>query len=713
MHLTSEQNSAIAEIDNNLQIIACAGSGKTEVITRRIANILANKGDVRPENIVAFTFTEKAAENMRNRIISVVGEKDQSDLSKMYLGTIHAFCRKLLFENTDIYRDFEILDTVKEHLFIARYHDECGMDMLGLNSEYDTALFVSCIEKLIDDYENNDNWSEQNREVFNAYKQCLINHKFINFSMLIHETLEQIGINKEINSYLSQVKYLVVDEYQDIDDLQEKLIRKISEYGANICVVGDDDQTIYQFRGSNANNMIGFASRYCNVSQVKMETNFRCAKAIVDVADTVIKKNSNRLPKQMVSGLDKANGNVFVIEGDGRDDEYKQIAQQIKKLYNEGTPYFEIAILIRKRKVLNELCDTLEKNDIPFIADSTDAFFEGEYINAFTEILRFMRDADREALYNTWINYVESESLVIGYKKLRKIVRQGGDALQTPLKNIFEEFISSVDFTNSKYSDAQERERDKLCFLRILVDVDKIYADQQLSARVSRASTFIERSAADEYQKLPVNDAEQNGVQIMTVHKSKGLEFDTVFIPDLEKGMFPARKIGGRQFWHVLGDYFEKKRAQYESTTEDERKLFYVAVTRAKKNLYIGFDSSENDVSNFVEEACRSEYVDFDIKKVLRAQSERNLAKQSRRKNNMSYSDSWENEMNYGDDYEETITIDVVRLQRDMKNDAMGAFFGGGFGGAMIEASDIERASPEELVEMAQRKGIDLRKYSI
>ena len=167
VRLTPEQQEAISEIDRNLQIIACAGSGKTEVITRRIANILQNKPDISPGNIVAFTFTEKAAESMKGRIKRALGQHSASEIDSMYVGTIHGFCYHLLNKYTDQFRDYKILDTVKSHLFVERYATDCGMSSLELEPHpRNIKLFLECIDKMIDDYENRDAWTpEQNGRI--------------------------------------------------------------------------------------------------------------------------------------------------------------------------------------------------------------------------------------------------------------------------------------------------------------------------------------------------------------------------------------------------------------------------------------------------------------------------------------------------------------------------------------------------------------------
>ena len=166
MELTTEQKEAISEIDRNLQTITCAGSGNTEVITRRIANILQSKPAIKPENIVAFTFTEKAAESMKKRIAKALGSDSTYTIEKMYIGTIHGFCYHLLNKYTEQFREYKVLDSVKSHLFVARYCKECGMSDLNLEPyPRNVNLFLQCIDKMIDDYDNADTWTQDQRDV--------------------------------------------------------------------------------------------------------------------------------------------------------------------------------------------------------------------------------------------------------------------------------------------------------------------------------------------------------------------------------------------------------------------------------------------------------------------------------------------------------------------------------------------------------------------
>ena len=204
-----------------------------------------------------------------------------------------------------------------------------------------------------------------------------------------------------------------MDEYQDVNDLQEKLIRAIADHGANICVVGDDDQTIYQFRGSNADNMISFPRRYPDVWQIRLEENFRCQKEIVDVASNVIMHNERRLQKQMTSGATTVSS---VLQARGYWDinaEFSAIAERISQLHLEGLPYKDIAVLVRKGKYVPQIAKNLALRDIPYTADSAEEFFGSIYFPRFVETLRMLDSIDKAALYEQWEDIAEDTAFLI------------------------------------------------------------------------------------------------------------------------------------------------------------------------------------------------------------------------------------------------------------------------------------------------------------
>ena len=611
VRLTPEQQEAISEIDHNLQIIACAGSGKTEVITHRIVNILQSKPNIKPENIVAFTFTVKAAESMKSRIEKALGADSGYSIDQMYIGTIHSFCYHLLNKYTEKFKEYRILDTVKSHLFVARYCAECGMSDLDLDPyPFNVNLFLQCIDKMIDDYDNAASWTQEQRDVLNKYIECLYNHNYIDFALMIFETLRQIESNPEVKDYLSQIKYLVVDEYQDINDLQEKLILRIAECGANICVVGDDDQTIYQFRGSNANNMISFSERYADVYQVRLEKNFRCTPGIVDVADCVIGHNNRRIAKKMVSGTKGLQSVIEAKRFTDKKEQFDAIARQVIELHRAGIPYSEMAILVRKGKVIAPISSAFDRAGVPFEADSAEHFFSGNYFNRFVVTLQILADIDKARLYECWQDIIERTAFNVGFRFLRSSARGGA----LPLSKIIQGFCEKIEFLNEDAEDVEDRRINLDGIVKILDDYDEIYGDWQLSARISGVLRFLDTQAADEYKyhSFRPKDPDIDAVQIMTVHKSKGLEFHTVFLPELTMKEFPISNIGGKKYYHVLGGVFEENKDKYQSDLEDERKLFYVAVTRAKQNLYMTYELSSQPVSCFVKEAAASSYLKLD-----------------------------------------------------------------------------------------------------
>lgn len=602
---TEAQMSAINEIEQNLQIIACAGSGKTEVITRRISNILKSKKDVLPEGIVAFTFTEKAAEVMKNRVKkALLDENVECDIENMYIGTIHAFCFDILKKYTDKYENIKILDGAKNYLFVKRYEKECGINTLQLQAyPRDIHLFFECKEKMIDDYDNRLEWDEKSRQALEEYIECLYKHNFIDFSLLIFETIRQIEENPNVKEYLSTIKYLIVDEYQDVNDMQEKLIKHIVAAGANICVVGDDDQTIYQFRGSDSNNMVSFDERYSNVKQIRLEDNFRSAKQVIDVAKSVIENNSIRLQKNMIS-RNSIQGKVQAIRFDSEEDEYNGIINKIIETHQAGVPYHEIAVLVRKGKYIKHIASGLESKGVLCLYDSVENYFESEAFCRYIIVLKMMETLDKAELYDSWKNIISDEDFSKGFKYLRMCSRNGGDSRVARLSSIISKFCDIVNYADEEAING---------IVRILDDYDEIYGDYQLTARVGRIIDFLSREAIEEYKHAKfISQKDIDAVQIMTIHQAKGLEFDTVFMIKLEDGEFPGHKHGGRKFWNILGEHFENNKEKYITNIDEERNLFYVAVTRAKRQVFMTYQLSKHSVSMFVKESAKSKYLSID-----------------------------------------------------------------------------------------------------
>lgn len=687
MELTKQQQKAVNEINHNLQIIACAGSGKTEVITRRIANILLNKPEVLPENLVAFTFTEKAAQNMQERIKKVLNENEEfnSDtLENMYIGTIHGFCYQILKDYCEEFKDFKILDTVKNYLYIKRYYNECGMKDLNLEfNRFNIKLFLDCIDKLIYDYDNYEEWDEANKKALESYKKSLYEKKYFDFSLLIHEALKQLKENKNI---LKNIKYLIVDEYQDVDDLQEEIIQCFYNNGVNICVVGDDDQTIYRFRGSNANNMIHFADKYADVVQIKLEDNFRSEKAVIDVADTVISQNQHRLEKSIKANRNNQ-GKVIAKRFESIREQNEYIASEIKQLKQNGIAYKDIAILVRKGKFIagNEkisgIAEALNQYEIPYEANSAEYFFQGNYYLKIIKTLEILTNFNKSDLYDCWKDCISQENFNQGFRYLRKIASSNISLVEDVKK--FLELIGFFDETGSDYEERMEMIEG---VIGIFTDYDEIYKDYQLTAKINGLIKFLEEEAAEQYKykSFKKEDENEDKVQVMTVHKAKGLEYYAVFLPNLEENEFPSKSIGGKKYWHVLGNDFEQKKEKFEGDEEDERKLFYVAVTRAKEKLYLTYQLKNNDLSVFVKEAYQSKYLDID-------------------QEDLNYFEVRRREVIEMMEQERMIQKVIGEVRREQAEDLYVAshFVGGG---AYLEAEQIRKMSDEEIMQRYEKQ---------
>ena len=543
---------------------------------------------------------------MKVRIAKALGKHQTEITEKMYIGTIHGFCYALLKNFAEDFRDFRILDTVKSHHFITRYYKDCGMSDLGLELHpRNVILFLQCVDKMIDAFDESELWAENQKAAFEKYRKCLFSHRYIDFSFLIFEALQQIRSKPDVKKALSNIRYLIVDEYQDVNDLQEKVISEIANAGANICVVGDDDQTIYQFRGSNAENMISFSKRYPHVKQVRLETNFRCSHRIVDIADTVISHNENRLDKKMQAGKRSEKSCTEAIRYNSQSEEFAGIAHKIRELHHSGIPYGEISILVRKGKIIAPITTALDSFEIPYETDSAEKFFSGSYFSRFATTLQLLVDIDKSKLHDCWHDIVESTLLTKGFKYLRSCARNG----RMTLREILEGFCEQITFIDDSIEDCEERKENLAGITKILDDYDEIYGDWQLSARITGVLRFLAYQAEEEYKyhSFTLKDFSNDMVQIMTVHKAKGLEFHTVFLPELMMREFPASNVGGKKYWHVLGGIFEENKSKYQGDLEDERKLFYVAVTRARQNLFMTYELSEQPISCFVTEAAASQ----------------------------------------------------------------------------------------------------------
>jgi DNA helicase II / ATP-dependent DNA helicase PcrA len=306
MKFTAPQTKAIKHTKGNLQPVACAGSGKTEVVARRVVSLLGS--GVEPAGIVAFTYTNKAAGELKERITARCHEAGiVYGLAEMYVGSMHAFCLELLRREVPKFLKFDLLNEIQQLLFINRCSTKSGLtkstDLNGfaLRRYVDTGHYLAAANILRESAtvaKALANCSVANG--LNGYSALLEEKNYFDYSSVMEEAINALGKDQALRRRLKEsLRYVIVDEYQDINPIQEKIVELLHGLGAKICVVGDDDQTIYQWRGSNVQNILSFQGRYPNVTQVRLEENFRSSEGIIKTARAFIEQNQERLPKAM------------------------------------------------------------------------------------------------------------------------------------------------------------------------------------------------------------------------------------------------------------------------------------------------------------------------------------------------------------------------------------------------------------------------------
>ncbi len=630
-NLSDNQRKAVKTINEDLEIIACAGAGKTGVVTRRIINILKSKKDVRPENIVAFTFTEKAAQELKSRIYkygeAVLG--DTTGFANMYVGTIHGFCLKMLQEYVVEFQKFSVLDEIKTKLYIEKNYYDCGMQDLELKIYRETGLFLSVMSILNENWFEQKKWDKKTRETVKKYKETLYKKSYFDYSLIMQEMLCQLEKNKEFARVIrNKVKYLTVDEYQDTNPIQERLIRFLKDGGCNLCVVGDDDQTIYQFRGSDPENILSFKERYGIKKYIILDTDYRSSEAVIDIASRVIINNSRRLPKRMESGerVKYEEGDTVYREYDDSSDEYSFIAERIMALKKSGVKYSEMAILLRKRKFGPELSKILDQYDVPYIIEGVNELFQTAECVAAKGIFEYLSgELDMTGLFKLWkaIDYPIDDKEIADAIGTLAVIEVGklkyyGDFILQKVYHDFLRKLSIISVEKNKKAEIILYNLGK--FSQVIHDFESIYFATLPKNKLKNFLGFLEYSAPNNYPEGYLSNTyiRPDAVNIMTVHQSKGLEFTAVFVPQLNKNNFPSSKRGGKGIWHVIEKDWISGADRFEGGIEEERKLFYVAVTRAKKYLFLTRspgNRNEQKPSEFWIEAKESPYMlSFDKK---------------------------------------------------------------------------------------------------
>ena len=630
MALTASQQNAVNTVDQNLQMVACAGSGKTTTIVSRILNLL-RQPDVEPKNIVAVTYSEKAAAALKQKIYKEY-EKLNSNLeglADMYIGTIHGYCFYLLQNYSDDFKNYEVLQDVQTRLFMKRFRNDIGIYEVQYNpkngspyplvrqnmtnskfqealSAYKTFLDIAReygVEKLPVTLQKH----------VAKYESVLASKNKFDFTSIIVRTLTLLE-QGDFDEYItSTVKHLIVDEYQDVNDAQERILNYFYNKGVLLCVVGDDDQTIYHWRGSNLTYIRDFQTRYQNVKREDLDINFRSSCGITNVARQVIQNNRNRLTKQMNSNNTQTyeQGDIITYDFDDRQSEINFIVSKIKQLIGTkytkdnktfGLDYDDMVILVSSVKKIPELIQALKDNGIDFIVEGTQKLFETNEIQTVYETFK--------VIFNVCENYDKntfSRTQIQIDNKLVQKWTQYSPLDCTAIKNALEDFVvcfhetDAYEYTiqqNLKklFADLQlisQTQDEKTLynwgkFTEIINDFEKIYLDVEPVYKLRRFHTFLRDDAPFIYPEgwLSPSFKTIRSLRIMTYHQSKGLEFPVVFLPFLtQNSIFPLKNPGGTNAWGIFNDPSIER--AYKNDDESYRRLFYVGLTRSEKYLFM------------------------------------------------------------------------------------------------------------------------------
>jgi DNA helicase-2/ATP-dependent DNA helicase PcrA len=647
---TPAQADAIACVDQPLQIIACAGSGKTQVISQRIAAILAQPG-IKPRNLIAFTFTDKAAAELKERVLSIVeGEIGRvNGLAEMYIGTMHGYCLDLLQRLVPEKFRFSVLTDITAQLFVDRYSAKSGLTSCpttaksGVLRRYlNSKLYLQVLSVLREDAIDFSAVPAGVLESSEKYMTLLHGNSLFDYTQIIRSAVDYLeGDPYEDDDFgrvqghiRDDIRYVVVDEYQDVNPLQERLVRGLVRFGANLCVVGDDDQTIYQWRGSQVSNIVTFASRYLGVRKVTLGDNFRSGQGVVELGRSVAERipADERLPKAMVAAGHQTweRGDLLALTFDDPEAEAAWIVDRIEHLRGvpfrdgpesepRGLSWSDCAVLFRSVAQDSEpVVAELRRRGIPFIVKGLNRLFESPEVHAVVGIFRFVvREIDAGQLKALW----DAAALIpsdADWSKALKVLERGRDFAANKRHSVYNvqrlylDFLEALDMREETLPG--DASRGELVFYQlgkfsqVISDYEQIYFTTEPKAKYEGFAKWLEHQAPGYYADADadVGYATPDAVTIATVHQSKGLQWPAVFLPAMRKNRFPSRVMGGVTLRHVIPDAAIDDPARYRGTVEDETRLLYVAVTRAQKYLYVTFAP----VADNQQQRTRSEFFD-------------------------------------------------------------------------------------------------------
>ena len=606
--LSYEQQTAVNSDARQLCILACAGSGKTTTLTRRIARLINDK-KIDPSRVAAITFTVLAGDNLKYELSRILS--DRSATSKMFIGTIHSFCFRILISERILSAEaFEPITESQQFILLTK--NWWSWDIQKVKPALDRSSLIEKLTATFDIIKMNGIASELLGEahpevlrVYDLYNRYLADNGFIDYAEMLTRVRYLLLNDDQVRmACVERFPYLFVDEYQDVDPVQAEII-DVFRQTADVCVVGDDDQAIYQFRGADERNIQSFSeSDGCVTSH--LSENRRCPRNILAVSEKNIVRVARRLPKPMHTGV--ASGLVCVKEFEDAREEQEYIVETIRHLMSTKaiTSYGQVGILLRSVASYGlEYVDALKTADIPCIARGARNLFSRDEVSQLAAVIEwFAKDEDSieellqlSLLFSRPISKgvlpaVERSSLLteadfraaglspadwLLFSRLHDLRTRYEERKFGSLLELIHRFIEDLGLfrregdTIAKYNVAQ--------FTRIIGEYEKIEDNRSFRS----LAAFLAAYARNSFDEVSPPDMRVDAVNVLTVHQSKGLEFDFVFLPMLVRGRFPLERSTKR--WLVDNHLFDSER--YMTSLDNERRLFYVACTRARKAVYL------------------------------------------------------------------------------------------------------------------------------
>ena len=602
--LNERQKEAVLATEGPVLVLAGAGSGKTTVLVNRIAYMISEK-HIRPWNILAITFTNKAAREMKDRIERLLGDTAKD----MWIGTFHSVCVRILRSCIDLLgysRDFVIYDTADTKTVMKECLRELDIDEKSFPVRNVLSIISNAKNDLMDaaTFENvykSDYRMSIIAKIYYRYQTKLRKNNAVDFDDIILNTVKILSENPDVLSkYQDKFQYILVDEYQDTNNSQYLLINLLAQANRNLCVVGDDDQSIYKFRGANIGNILNFEDDYSDVQKITLDQNYRSTQNILDAANSVISNNKGRMGKSLWTSNGDGN-KVFVYKGTNEYDEARYIARQIKKHFDEQGSFSDCAILYRTNAQSRVIEEMLMRESVPYKVLSGLRFYDRKEIKDIIAYLRVVYNPNDDVSLARIINEPKRKIGNATLEKARNIAREKETSLydvishaddypefKTAIKKLlsFSEIIQSLIKLKDTVTieDLTGRILNDTGYMPALVMEDTT----ESKTRIENLGEFI--SVITEFEKneetgntlgeflenislvsdIDGYDENEDSAVLMTIHSAKGLEFPIVFLSGLEEGLFPGMRS-----------------MESDDDIEEERRLCYVAITRAKEQLYI------------------------------------------------------------------------------------------------------------------------------